>query len=272
MSEKENQTLIKKKQAIENLHSESEYLLKIKIQELSELVKEKGDLLENLKKRNLNIKKLNQSNEENSLEIFELKRDINKLNKRLTELSKLLFNAEEEDKKNKIKIKNLGQKLNQALAGKVQELSKYQSIFFKKIKEALADRDDVIVSGDRFIFPSEIFFQSGSDVIQDDGLKKLSKIAINLNEISQKIPKKIDWILRIDGHTDKVPINNEEFNSNWHLSSSRAINIVKFLIKKGIPAHRLVAAGFGENYPLDDNNNLTAYQKNRRIEIKLTTR
>ena len=272
MSEKENKTLIKKKQAIENLHSESEYLLKMKTQELSELVKEKGDLLENLKKRNLNIKKLNQSNEENSLEIFELKRDINKLNKRLTELSKLLFNAEEEDKKNKIKIKNLGQKLNQALAGKVQELSKYQSIFFKKIKEALADRDDVIVSGDRFIFPSEIFFQSGSDVIQDDGLKKLSKIAINLNEISQKIPKKIDWILRIDGHTDKVPINNEEFNSNWHLSSSRAINIVKFLIKKGIPAHRLVAAGFGENYPLDDNNNLTAYQKNRRIEIKLTTR
>jgi len=162
--------------------------------------------------------------------------------------------------------------LNQALAGKVQELSEYQSLFFRKIKEALGNRDDIKVSGDRFIFPSEIFFQSGSDIIQNNGVEKLENIALSLKEISEKIPKKIDWVLRIDGHTDKIPINNEKFNSNWHLSSSRAINIVKFLIQNDIPAKRLVAAGFGEYSPLINEDSEVAYQKNRRIEIKLTTR
>ena len=106
------------------------------------------------------------------------------------------------------------------------------------------------MEGDRFIFPSEIFFESGSDIIQAEGNKKLSDIAKSLNEISEKIPSKIDWVLRIDGHTDKIPIYNEKFNSNWHLSSSRAINIVKLLIENGISPNRLVAAGFGEHSPL----------------------
>ncbi len=260
------------KEAVEDLRIKSDYLLKIKTQELKQLVDEKGKLLENLKLKNKEVKELNQVSEENSLEIFELKRDLKKLNDRLAELSKLLIDAEEEDKRNKVKIKNLGQKLNQALAGKVQELRKYQSVFFKKIKKALGERDDVIVSGDRFIFPSEIFFESGSDIIQAEGIEKLSEIAISLIEISKKIPKKIDWILRVDGHTDKIPINNEKFNSNWHLSSSRAINIVKFFIKEGIEPHRLVAAGFGENYPINIGDSQEALQKNRRIEIKLTTR
>ena len=187
-------------------------------------------------------------------------------------MSKLLISSEEEDIKKKIKIENLGKKLNQALAGKLQELSEYQSIFFKKIKEALGDRRDIKVEGDRFIFPSEIFFESGSDVIQAEGIKKLSDIAKSLNEISEKIPSKIDWVLRIDGHTDKIPIYNEKFNSNWHLSSSRAINIVKLLIENGISPNRLVAAGFGEHSPLLSQENEEAYKKNRRIEIKLTRR
>ena len=140
------------------------------------------------------------------------------------------------------------------------------------VKEALGDRDDIIVSGDRFIFPSEIFFESGSDILQDTGREKLLNIANSLKDIEQSIPKKIDWILRIDGHTDKVPINNNKFRSNWHLSSSRAINIVKFLIDQGIPPNRMVAAGFGEYSPLTKEETLKAYEKNRRIEIKLTTR
>ena len=252
--------------------SKSQYSLKIKEKELNQIIGERSRLLDNMQVKNQELKSLYEKEEENKLTIFELNRNVDKLNKRLAELSKLLIASEEEDKKNKIKIENLGKRLNQALASKVQELSKYQSIFFKKVKEAVGDREDVIISGDRFIFPSEIFFESGSDIIQSNGMEKLSNIASSLNEISQNIPIDIDWVLRIDGHTDKMPISNNEFKSNWHLSSSRAINIVNFLIKNGISPGRLVAAGFGEFSPLVEGNNEIAYQRNRRIEIKLTTR
>ena len=252
--------------------SKNQYILKMKNKELSDLVSERGSLLEKIQKRNEKLDTLSFENKKYEIDMFEMKRNIEKLNNRLNELSSLLIAAEEKDKTNKVKIENLGKKLNQALAGKLQEISKYQSEFFRKIKEALGNREDIIVSGDRFIFPSEVFFESGSDIIQEAGREKLYDIAISLKEISEKIPKKIDWILRIDGHTDKVPINNERFKSNWHLSSSRAINIVKFFIEEGISPSRLVAAGFGEYSPLLLDDNEQAYQKNRRIEIKLTTR
>ena len=252
--------------------SKNQYILKMKNKELGDLVSERGNLLEKIQKRNEELDTLSLENKKNEIDMFEMKRNIEELNNRLNELSSLLIAAEEKDKTNKVKIENLGKKLNQALAGKLQEISKYQSEFFRKIKEALGNREDIIVSGDRFIFPSEVFFESGSDIIQKAGREKLYNIAISLKEISEKIPKKIDWILRIDGHTDKVPINNERFESNWHLSSSRAINIVKFFIEEGISPSRLVAAGFGEYSPLLLDDNEQAYQKNRRIEIKLTTR
>ena len=252
--------------------SKNQYILKMKNKELSDLVSERGSLLEKIQKRNEKLDTLSFENKKYEIDMFEMKRNIEKLNNRLNELSSLLIAAEEKDKTNKVKIENLGKKLNQALAGKLQEISKYQSEFFRKIKEALGNREDIIVSGDRFIFPSEVFFESGSDIIQEAGREKLYEIAVSLKEISEKIPKKIDWILRIDGHTDKVPINNERFKSNWHLSSSRAINIVKFFIEEGISPSRLVAAGFGEYSPLLLDDNEQAYEKNRRIEIKLTTR
>ena len=252
--------------------SKNQYILKMKNKELSDLVTERGSLLEKIQKRNEKLDTLSFENKKYEIDMFEMKRNIEKLNNRLNELSSLLIAAEEKDKTNKVKIENLGKKLNQALAGKLQEISKYQSEFFRKIKEALGNREDIIVSGDRFIFPSEVFFESGSDIIQEAGREKLYEIAVSLKEISEKIPKKIDWILRIDGHTDKVPINNERFESNWHLSSSRAINIVKFFIEEGISPNRLVAAGFGEYSPLLLDDNEQAYEKNRRIEIKLTTR
>ena len=252
--------------------SKNQYILKMKNKELSDLVSERGSLLEKIQKRNEKLDTLSVENKKYEIDMFEMKRNIEKLNNRLNELSSLLIAAEEKDKTNKVKIENLGKKLNQALAGKLQEISKYQSEFFRKIKEALGNREDIIVSGDRFIFPSEVFFESGSDIIQEAGREKLYEIAVSLKEISEKIPKKIDWILRIDGHTDKVPINNERFKSNWHLSSSRAINIVKFFIEEGISPSRLVAAGFGEYSPLLLDDNEQAYEKNRRIEIKLTTR
>ena len=252
--------------------SKNQYILKMKNKELSDLVSERGSLLEKIQKRNEKLDMLSFENKKYEIDMFEMKRNIEKLNNRLNELSSLLIAAEEKDKTNKVKIENLGKKLNQALAGKLQEISKYQSEFFRKIKEALGNREDIIVSGDRFIFPSEVFFESGSDIIQEAGREKLYDIAVSLKEISEKIPKKIDWILRIDGHTDKIPINNERFKSNWHLSSSRAINIVKFFIEEGISPSRLVAAGFGEYSPLLLDDNEQAYEKNRRIEIKLTTR
>ena len=268
----EYKDLNKQKNKLDEELSKSQYNLKIKDKELDQIINERSSLLGKIQKQNEDLKDLSEVKEKNSLEIFELNRNVEKLNNRLEELSKLLISAEEEDRKKKIKIENLGKKLNQALAGKLQELSEYQSIFFKKIKKALGDRKDIKVEGDRFIFPSEIFFESGSDIIQAEGIKKLSDIAKSLNEISEKIPSKIDWVLRIDGHTDKIPINNEKFNSNWHLSSSRAINIVKLLIENGISPNRLVAAGFGEHSPLISQENEEAYKKNRRIEIKLTRR
>ena len=266
------QTLNKKKNIVEEKLSKRNYDLKIKSKELENLIEERSGLLEQIQQKTEKLKVSGKIRKENDLEIFELKRSVDKLSKRLAELSKLLISSEEKDRKNKIKIENLGKKLNQALAGKIQELTEYQSIFFKKIKNALGNRNDLIVQGDRFIFPSEIFFDSGSDVIQQEGIQKLLKIADSLKEISNKIPKKIDWVLRIDGHTDKIPIFNEQFNSNWHLSSARAINIVKLLIDNGIPPNRLVAAGFGEYSPLIQEENENAYKKNRRIEIKLTRR
>ena len=270
--ESQFENLKSEKNSLKESLSKTQYILKMKNKELGDLVKERSNLLENIQKGNEKLETLSFENKKYEVDIFEMKRNIEKLNNRLSELSSLLIAAEEKDKANKIKVENLGKKLNQALAGKLQEISKYQSEFFKKIREVLGDREDIIISGDRFIFPSEIFFESGSDYIQETGRQKLFNIAISLREISEKIPSKIDWILRIDGHTDKVPINNENFKSNWHLSSSRAINIVKFFIEQGIPPNRLVAAGFGEYSPLLLDQSEKAYEKNRRIEIKLTTR
>ena len=270
--ESQFENLKSEKNSLKESLSKTQYILKMKNKELGDLVKERSNLLENIQKGNEKLETLSFENKKYEVDIFEMKRNIEKLNNRLSELSSLLIAAEEKDKANKVKVENLGKKLNQALAGKLQEISKYQSEFFKKIREVLGDREDIIISGDRFIFPSEIFFESGSDFIQETGRQKLFNIAISLKEISEKIPNKIDWILRIDGHTDKVPINNEKFKSNWHLSSSRAINIVKFFIEQGIPPNRLVAAGFGEYSPLALDQSEKAYEKNRRIEIKLTTR
>ena len=270
--ESQFENLKSEKNSLKESLSKTQYILKMKNKELGDLVKERSNLLENIQKGNEKLETLSFENKKYEVDIFEMKRNIEKLNNRLSELSSLLIAAEEKDKANKVKVENLGKKLNQALAGKLQEISKYQSEFFKKIREVLGDREDIIISGDRFIFPSEIFFESGSDFIQETGRQKLFNIAISLKEISEKIPNKIDWILRIDGHTDKVPINNEKFKSNWHLSSSRAINIVKFFIEQGIPPNRLVAAGFGEYSPLVLDQSEKAYEKNRRIEIKLTTR
>ena len=278
-SKSENQNLsTKNNQLILDIKNKD---LKIKLdsQKISNLTETNSNLLADIKDQNDSISKYKsdinlKTNEINNnlLSIKRLEQNISQLSEQITILSNQLNEAEETDKKNKVQIKNLGKKLNLALAGKVQELSEYQSMFLKKVKEIIGGRSDIIVSGDRFIFPSEIFFESASDELVLEANNKLKNIAISLIEISKIIPQEIDWVLRIDGHTDKRPISNNKFSSNWHLSSARAIKIVNFLINQGIPPNRLIAAGFGEFSPLLEDNTQTAYQKNRRIEIKLTNR
>ena len=187
-------------------------------------------------------------------------------------LNEALEAAERKDKENQVKISNFGKRLNVALAGKVQELAKYRSEFFGRLREVLGERKDIRVVGDRFVFQSEVLFDSGSDALGLEGQMQLNRLAETLLEIAATIPDGLDWVLRIDGHTDLIPIDNKRFRSNWELSAARAISVVKFLIKVGIPANKLAAAGFGEFSPLDPQNNEVAFRRNRRIEIKLTQR
>lgn len=194
--------------------------------------------------------------------------ELNALKDELSRLNAALEAADAKAKEQNAQIIDLGQKLNRALASKVEELARYRSEFFGKLREALAGQRDVQIVGDRFVFQSEVLFPSGSAQLQPSGEKQLAAVAQRLIEISRKIPKDIPWVLQVDGHTDNKPINTAAFPSNWELSAARAIAVVKFLNAQGIPNDHLVAAGYGEFQPLSAMD--TA--RNRRIELKLTNR
>ncbi len=169
-------------------------------------------------------------------------------------------------------IADLGQRLNLALANKVEELSQYRSEFFGELKKALGNREDVRIVGDRFVFQSEVLFASGSADIGPGGREELAKLATALKEIIGRIPSELPWVLQVDGHTDQIPISTARFPSNWELSSARAIAVAQFLISQGIPPDRVAASGFAQFQPLDPGSGPDANLRNRRIEIKLTTR
>jgi chemotaxis protein MotB len=190
----------------------------------------------------------------------------------LASLQEALEASEAKDKESQAKIADLGQRLNVALAKKVQELARYRSDFFGKLKEALGNRSDFEIVGDRFLFPSDVLFDTGSSALRPEATFQLDKLAAALNELETKIPPDIAWVMRIDGHTDIRPIATVEFPSNWELSSARAISVVRYLMEQGVPANRLVAAGFGEFQPLEAGESEQALAKNRRIELKLTER
>ena len=194
--------------------------------------------------------------------------ELNALKEEIAKLNATLEAADAKAKEQNAQIVDLGQKLNRALASKVEELARYRSEFFGKLREALAGQRDVQVVGDRFVFQSEVLFPSGSAELQQSGERQLASVAQRLLEISAKIPKEINWVLQVDGHTDNKPINTRQFPSNWELSSARAIAVVKFLNSQGIPNDHLVAAGYGEFQPLS----LMDTARNRRIELKLTNR
>jgi chemotaxis protein MotB len=193
------------------------------------------------------------------------------LRRQIAALEAALGASEAKQKDAQIRIADLGQRLNVALAQRVQELSRYRSDFFGKLREILGNRPDIRVVGDRFVFQSEIFFDSGAAVLRPEGRAELDKLAAALSELEKRIPAEIDWVLRVDGHTDTRPVApTSPFKSNWQLSAERAISVVQYLISKGIPPQRLVAAGFGEFQPIDPGTTEEAFSRNRRIELKLT--
>ena len=193
------------------------------------------------------------------------------LNEQLTRLNSALSVSEGELKDKNLEVEDLGQRLNAALAGKVEELAVYRSEFFGKLRESLRDNADIRVEGDRFVLPSEVLFSSASATLDVEGQHEIAAVARTLKSIAAQIPDDIDWVLRIDGHTDRRPVR-KAFPSNWELSSARATSIVKYLVEQGIPPHRLVAAGFAQYHPLDKGDTAEAYRRNRRIEFKLTSR
>jgi chemotaxis protein MotB len=199
-----------------------------------------------------------------------LNQQILALRKQMTALENSLGDSDKRDKQAQAQIADLGQRLNVALAKRVQELSQYRSTFFGELRKSLGDRDDVQIVGDRFVFQSEIFFESGLADLAPQGFAELDKLAAALKDLEFRIPKDLNWVLRIDGHTDIRPIATSTYKSNWELSSSRAISVVKYLISKGVPPNRLVAAGFGEFQPFSSGSTEADLRRNRRIELKLT--
>jgi len=202
-----------------------------------------------------------------------LNQQISALRRQIAALEQALDASEARDRESNTKIADLGRRLNVALAQRVQELNRYRSDFFGRLREILADRENIRIVGDRFVFQSEVLFPLGSDQINEAGQGEMKKLADAIIELQKEIPPEINWVLRVDGHTDDRPLSGTgRFRDNWELSASRAISVVKFLIANGVPANRLVAAGFGEYQPLDEGATQEARDRNRRIELKLTER
>ena len=174
--------------------------------------------------------------------------------------------------RDKIAIASLGKSLNNALASRVQELQRFRSEFFGRLRDILRGREDVRIVGDRFVFQSEVLFAQGQADIGPEGQTQLAQLAIALNQIAAEIPDDIDWILQVEGHTDNIPVRAGRFADNWDLSTERALSVVRFLAEQGLPANRLAAAGYGEFQPLDSAESDDARRRNRRIEMKLTQR
>ena len=200
-----------------------------------------------------------------------LNQQISALRSQLAALEDALEASEAKDDASQTKIADLGKRLNVALAQRVQELNRYRSDFFGRLREILAGRDDVRVVGDRFVFQSEVLFPSGGADLNSPGQDAMGQLASAILELAREIPDEINWVLRVDGHTDNVPLSGTgKYADNWELSSARATSVVKYLISQGVPANRLVAAGFGEFQPIAEGDDVAARATNRRIELKLT--
>jgi chemotaxis protein MotB len=200
-----------------------------------------------------------------------LNQQIAALRSQIGALEDALDASENRDRQSNAKIADLGKRLNVALAQRVQELNRYRSDFFGRLRDILSDRENIRIVGDRFVFQAEVLFPSGQEVINDAGKEEMKKLAGAIIELAREIPGEIDWVLRVDGHTDTVPLSGTgRYKDNWELSSARSTSVVKYLIENGVPANRLVAAGFGEFQPLEPGDTDEVRSRNRRIELKLT--
>lgn len=194
------------------------------------------------------------------------------LRRQIAALNEALEASEKKEEASQSRIKDLGARLNAALARQVQELQRYRSDFFGRLRDLLKNRDDIRVVGDRFVFESEVLFPSGQATVTDAGREAMDQLAAAIVELERQIPNEIDWAIQVDGHTDIRPISSPQFPSNWELSTARASSVVKYLIARGVPPKRLVAAGYGEYAPLESGTDDDSLRRNRRIELKLTNR
>jgi len=232
---------------------------------LSELL----DLYAKLEGENEAERKLS---EDQRSQIALLNQQVSALRIEIERLNAALDAADIKDKENQVTIADLGKRLNRALASRVEELSRYRSEFFGRLREVLGNRPGIQIVGDRFVFQSEVLFASGSAELEPGGQAQMAQLAQTLLQISREIPSDLAWVMRVDGHTDPIPIATAQFPSNWELSSARAISVVKFLIQQGVPADRLAATGFAQHQPLDARQDEIGNRRNRRIELKLTER
>ena len=257
-------------------------LSKFKISELEEILNKKIEevlnskntilsLENNLQKRKSEVEIKTDTLKANKEEINKLTAASIQLRNKLSQIQTLLTAYKAKDKKDNVKTLNIGKDLNSALARRVEELQKFKSEFFGRVKELIKDRPEIKIVGDRFVFQSEVLFSVGSVEIGQKGQLEMVTLASTLVEIEKSLPTDIDWILQIEGHTDNLPVKEgQTYKDNWELSTKRALSVLRFLIKQGINPSRLSASGYGSFQPIDINNNADARKKNRRIEMTIT--
>ena len=245
-------------------------LLSLEKEAKVELLSANDDLLGKLETAASDRNTLDQVSSEQKQEIGLLNQKIAVLQAELASLSGSLATSEQRIAEKEQDLAALQERLDSALATRIEELSRFRSEFFGRLHNAIGDHADMRIEGDRFVFQSEVLFESGSAEIGAAGKRQLAKLARSLHDISRDIPNELDWVLRVDGHTDRQAISTRDYPSNWELSTARAITVVRFLIRQGVPPYRLAATGFGEFQPLDSADDEIARRRNRRIEFKLT--
>ena len=255
----------------ENEISKLKITLEEKIKNTTSLKNEVSNLENQLNQKNSEMLSKDEILKANKKEVNRLISITLNLKNKLTQLQTLLAAYKAKDKKENVKTINLGRDVNSALARRVEELEKFKSDFFGRVRELIKGRKEIRVVGDRFVFQSEVLFSVGSDELGVDGQLEMQKLATTLMEIEKSLPTDIDWILQIEGHTDSLPVKNgQTYKDNWELSTKRALSVLRFLIKQGIEPSRLSASGYGSFQPIDNDNTKNARMKNRRIEMKIT--
>ena len=251
--------------------NELKITLEEKIKNTTQLRNEVSELDKQVNQKNLEIQSKDKILKANKEEVNQLISTTLKLKNKLTQLQTLLSAYKAKDKKENVKTLNLGRDVNSALARRVEELEKFKSDFFGRVKELIKGRKEIRVVGDRFVFQSEVLFSLGSEELGVEGQLEMQKLAATLMEIEKSLPTDIDWILQIEGHTDSLPVKKgQTYRDNWELSTKRALSVLRFLIKQGINPNRLSASGYGSFQPIDKKNTKSARMKNRRIEMKIT--